>query len=166
MRARKPRLPPVGSAGRRSRDEEYSAGGVVTRDGKVLLVRVKNLKGEKVWTFPKGHLDPGETPKAAAVREVEEETGFSCEVAAPLTLVRYRFLREGRLVLKRVRWYWMKPLRRTREPDEVEVMATRWAGPEEALGLVIYPGDKRLIDLIEPRLSLSREAGEGRGEGK
>ena len=152
MKTQKPRLPPVGTAGRRSLGQEYSAGGVVTRDGQVLLVRVKNLKGEEVWTFPKGHLDPGETPMAAAVREVEEETGFSCEVAAPLTMVRYMFMRDGHLVRKRVRWYWMKPLCRTGEPDKVEVMATRWAAPPQARALVQYPGDKRLVDLIELRL--------------
>lgn len=152
MKAAKPRLPPVGSAGRRSYGEEYSAGGVVTRDGQVLLVRVKNLKGEEVWTFPKGHLDPGETPKAAAVREVEEETGFSCEVEGPLTLVRYRFMREGRLVRKRVRWYRMKPLKRTGEPDAVEVLSTRWVSPDKASALLKYPGDKRILSLVERKL--------------
>ncbi|MBI4346628.1 MAG: NUDIX hydrolase [Elusimicrobia bacterium] len=145
-------MPPVGSAGRRSPGEEYSAGGVVTRDGKVLLVKVENLKGERLWTFPKGHLDPGETPKGAALREVHEETGFECDVIGPLTLVRYMFMREGRLVRKRVRWYWMRPLRRSGSPDAVEVLDVRWCAPAEAAGLLKYPGDKRLLTLIEAKL--------------
>ena len=145
------RLPPVGTVGRRTYGEEYSAGGVVKRDGRVLLVRVKNLKGEEVWTFPKGHLDPGESPMAAALREVEEETGFVCEVAEPLGLVRYMFMRDGRLVRKRVRWYRMTPVRRTREPDAVEVLATRWATEEGAAGLLRYPGDVRLLNLVYKR---------------
>lgn len=146
------RLPPVGSAGRRSFGEEYSAGGVVTRDGRVLLVKVENLSGEKVWTFPKGHLDPGETPKDAALREVHEETGLECSVICPLTLVRYMFMREGRLVRKRVRWYWMRPVRRSGTPDAVEVLDVRWCTPSEAGGILKYAGDKRLLTLIEAKL--------------
>ena len=114
------RLPPVGTVGRRTYGEEYSAGGVVKRDGRVLLVRVKNLKGEEVWTFPLG-------------------------------LVRYMFMRDGRLVRKRVRWYRMTPVRRTREPDAVEVLATRWATEEGAAGLLRYPGDVRLLNLVYKR---------------
>lgn len=152
------RLPPPGTPGRPRPGEEYSAGGVVTRDGEVLLVKVKNLKGEEVWTFPKGHLDPGETPKQAALREVEEETGFACEVIGPLTLVRYMFQRQGRLVRKRVRWYWMRPLERRGEPDAVEVLEVAWARPPEAAGLLKYPGDKRLLTLISAKLSVVREA--------
>lgn len=146
------RLPPVGSAGRRTAGTEYSAGGVVTRDGKVLLVKVENLKGERVWTFPKGHLDFGETPKVAALREVLEETGFECEVISPLTLVRYRFMREGRLVRKRVRWYWMRPGRRSGSPDAKEVLEIRWFAPAEAAAVLKYQGDKRLLTLIEAKL--------------
>ena len=41
--------------------KEHSAGGVVLEDGNVLLIQVQNLKCDKVWTFPKGHLEAGET---------------------------------------------------------------------------------------------------------
>ena len=49
---------------------EVSAGGLVLKRDllKILMVRVKNLKGEKVWTFPKGHLEKGETARQAALK--------------------------------------------------------------------------------------------------
>src|SRR6185503_9521956 len=54
-----------------------AAYGVIRRDGRVLLCRVSqgNL-GAGLWTLPGGGLEFGEHPEVAAVREVEEETGY------------------------------------------------------------------------------------------
>lgn len=125
--------------------KEYAAGGIVERNGKVLLVKVTNLQGKVVWTFPKGHLEKNETPLKAALREVEEETGWRCRSAGPLALVRYRFNRNGRPVAKKVRWYRMEPLARTGKPDDVEIMKTKWVSPETAAKILSYPSDLRLI---------------------
>ncbi|GGC06703.1 NUDIX hydrolase [Cellulomonas carbonis] len=54
---------------------------VVVREGQLLLSRFV-LHGEPRWTMPGGGLDPGETPQQAAVREVEEETGYVVELDA------------------------------------------------------------------------------------
>ena len=48
--------------------KEHSAGGIILEDGRVLLILMRNLEGKKVWTFPKGHLEAGETAEAAALR--------------------------------------------------------------------------------------------------
>ena len=46
---------------------EYSAGGVaVNEHGRLLMVKVKNLKGDIVWTFPKGHVEKGEKSEETA----------------------------------------------------------------------------------------------------
>lgn len=52
------------------------AGGIIVWRDRVVLRRT--AKGE--WVFPKGWIDPGETPLQAALREVREETGIRARV--------------------------------------------------------------------------------------
>ena len=139
---------------RRGGFQEYSAGGIVTKGAKFLLIQMAVSghprdpglrKGDRVWTFPKGHLDPGETPRRAALREVFEETGFACEIRASLPLVRYSFRRKGREVRKRVRWYWMRAGRRLGKPDADEIFGLRWATRSQAEKVLRYPADFRLL---------------------
>lgn len=54
---------------------------VVIHENRALLVRRKNEPNAGLWGFPGGHVDPGETALAAAVRELAEETSV---VATPL----------------------------------------------------------------------------------
>ena len=66
--------------------QSYShAGGVVARivngEPEYLLVEASKVRG--LWVLPKGHIEPGETPEVAAVREVEEEAGVRAAIVAP-----------------------------------------------------------------------------------
>jgi ADP-ribose pyrophosphatase YjhB (NUDIX family) len=131
--------------------KEFSAGGVVRRDGKLLLVKVTNLKGEQVWTFPKGHLEGKETPLQAALREVEEETGWRCRSKGKLMTVAYKFQRQGRLVDKKVDWFLMEPQEKTGEPDAVEVLETAWVADSDAASKLAYPSDHRLLEKLEAK---------------
>ncbi len=124
---------------------EVSAGGVVLRENEVLLVKVRNLQGEVVWTFPKGHLEAGETARQAALREVKEETGWTCRVDRPFTQVHYRFSRQGRLVQKTVHWFLMSPLSLDGESDPREILDCRWFPLREAADLVVYKSDRQIM---------------------
>lgn len=84
--------------------KEYCAGGLVFVDGKLLALERFN----QVWLFPKGHIDPGETPPIAALREVKEETGLSARIIEKLGDSSYSFLEDGVEHFKTVEWFLME----------------------------------------------------------
>ena len=130
--------------------DEHSAGGVIFEDGRVLLILMQNLEGEKVWTFPKGHIEPGETAEKAALREVAEETGYDCRITAELPKAEYSFVRNGKPVKKDVRWYLMTRVGGdgiAKTPDEI--FAVKWCTRAEAVPQLKYQSDLKLLGLLE-----------------
>src|SRR5438477_1087103 len=63
-----------------ARSAILAAGGIVLRQAVTPLVAVLRLRKRNEWVLPKGKLDRGETPRAAAEREVNEETGHDVSV--------------------------------------------------------------------------------------
>lgn len=128
---------------------EFSCGGLVLDGKKVLLIQVKTMKGRKLWTFPKGHIEAGETPRQAALREVLEETGYRAAIIKPLLKVRYAFTLRGNYVKKVVQWYLMKKLGRIGKHDSSEILAINWVSLNKAKELVEYPSDIRLLEIVD-----------------
>ncbi|HXA34009.1 MAG TPA: NUDIX domain-containing protein [Acidimicrobiales bacterium] len=60
-------------------------GAVVVLDGAILLVRRGRPPQAGRWSVPGGHVEPGERPEAAVVRELREETGLR-GVCGPIVL--------------------------------------------------------------------------------
>ena len=118
-----------------------AAGGLVVRDGNVLLVHRPKYDD---WTFPKGKCDDGEPDETCALREVEEETGLRCDLGEELDETRY-VDSSGRP--KSVRYWLMLPLDGEFVPGE-EVDEIRWLAPEEARGLLSYPRDLALLERL------------------
>lgn len=61
-------------------DPKVAAVTIISRGGKVLLVRRANQPGYGLWSVPGGYVDRGEVVEEAAVREVQEETGLEVEI--------------------------------------------------------------------------------------
>ena len=112
-----------------------AAGGVVERDGRVLLVHRPRYDD---WTFPKGKAEEGESDEECALREVREETGLTCTLERELGTTEYRG--------KRVRWWRMRPLGDIEFVPNDEVDEIRWLDPAAAAALLTYPDDRELLD--------------------
>jgi 8-oxo-dGTP diphosphatase len=125
-----------------------AAGVVVFRPGKrVLLVHRPRYDD---WSFPKGKLDPGEHPTAAAVREVAEETGVHVRLGPPLPSQRYA-VNGGRM--KAVS-YWVG---RAVADDDIsgyrpnaEVDQVRWVPYAQALEVLTYERDRDVLRAAKP----------------
>ena len=119
-------------------DRVDAAGGVVERDGRVLLVHRPRYDD---WTFPKGKLDPGESFEDAALREVEEETGVRCTLGRELPPTGYEV--NGRPKL--VRYWLMSPDAELDFAPNDETDDIRWVTPDEARALLTYDRDRDVL---------------------
>ena len=124
-----------------------AAGGVIWRRSPAgeLEVLLVHRPGYDDWTVPKGKLEPNEGHAAAALREVEEETGLRCTLGPELVPTSYRD-RKGRP--KQVRYWAMTPAGGTFTPSE-EVDEVRWVGVDTARTLLSYERDRPVLAALE-----------------
>jgi 8-oxo-dGTP diphosphatase len=119
--------------------EVRAAGGIVVRDGKVLVVHRPKYDD---WTFPKGKAEEGESDEDCALREVYEEAGLRCALEDELGATHYVDAK-GRP--KRVRWWRMRPLADDGFTANDEVDELRWVDRGVAAELLTYPRDRSLL---------------------
>lgn len=125
------------------------AGGVLWRAGteRIELALIHRPRYDD-WTFPKGKNLPGESDRACALREVQEETGFQCEPSVELPSTEY-VDRKGRA--KVVRYWIMKPVSGQFQPNR-EVDELRWLALPEAERLLSYERDRALLTTVAEAL--------------
>lgn len=126
-----------------------AAGGVVLRTlDDVPHVLVVHRPRYDDWSLPKGHLDAGEGPQAAAVREVEEETGVRARIVAPAGTTEHPVTLAGGSAVKRVHWYLMRPSDTndpSARPADEEVDVAAWWPVDRALTDLTHAGERALL---------------------
>ena len=106
---------------------------LLTRNRVLLLRQYRHAIGDTIWEIPAGTMEPGETPKECAGRELEEETGyiakslkpfFDCYAAPGYSMeLMHLFLARG-----------LKPTEQ--RPEEDEIISVEPVGGEEAFHMI------------------------------
>jgi 8-oxo-dGTP pyrophosphatase MutT (NUDIX family) len=137
-----------GPQGRRAKPrDETSAGGIVFRMHAAEPVYLLIRDSYQNWGFPKGHLEAGEKPDAAALREVGEETGLArLELRAAIDTIDWHFRFRGSLIHKVCHFYLMESADSETKPQRAEgITACRWARYDDAAELLSYENARAVL---------------------
>jgi 8-oxo-dGTP diphosphatase len=132
------------------------AGAVVRKGSRVLLLKRRFPPNEGIWALPGGLVELAESPAEAAVREVEEETGFRVrldrllDVASDVHLdgqgkVKYHYILID---------YLATPVGGSLTPNS-ESLDCRWFKRSELAGLEMGESTRRVLEICFGRSSLT-----------
>lgn len=97
------------------------------------------------WTLPKGKLEPGESWREAALREVREETGYSAEILGFAGAVAYQTDKGPKVVC-----YWhMNAIAQLDQALDQEVAEVLWMAPKLARSRLQYPLEQALLEVCD-----------------
>jgi len=126
----------------------YSGGGVVMNSKGQILVVNQNANS---WSLPKGHIDKAEDARAAAVREIKEESGVTdLEFIQELgSYQRYKIGLNGddedKTELKTIQMFLYKTEQRDLKPEDKHHPEARWVNVEDVERLLTHPKDKEFF---------------------
>jgi 8-oxo-dGTP pyrophosphatase MutT (NUDIX family) len=155
---------------KRRPEREVSAGGIVfrrtpdqAREIRFLLIRDSYHN----WGFPKGHLEDGEAPAAAALRETEEETGLHGLILhGPIRIIDWYFRFRGRFIHKYCHFFLFESPEGDPVPQGDEgITACRWLPTEEALKELSYENARSVLRRGADMARTLIAAGKGRASG-
>jgi ADP-ribose pyrophosphatase YjhB (NUDIX family) len=139
------------------RVEETSAGGFVLdrrgRQPQAALIARRDRRGRLIWSLPKGHVEAGETPEDAAVREVFEETGIRGSIVASLGTIDFWFMAENQRIHKTVHHYLLDAEDLVLSDADAEVAEVAWVPLDEVAGRLRYADERRLLDRVRAALA-------------
>jgi len=135
---------------------EPTAGGIVfrmtadNRDIEILLIQDSKNR----WTIPKGHIEPGETAKQTAVREIGEESGLkNVEVLTWLGKIHFKYRRMEKLVLMTTQVYLVQSIDKNERPTKEKWMnGIRWFSFADALDAIEYADIEKLMLIAKKKI--------------
>ena len=135
---------------------EPTAGGIVFRmtpdqkDIEILLIQDSKNR----WTIPKGHIEPGETAKQTAVREIGEESGLKhVDVLTWLGKIHFKYRRMEKLVLMTTQVYLVQSLDKNEHPTKEKWMnGIRWFSFSDALEAIEYADIEKLMLIAKNKI--------------
>ncbi len=135
---------------------EPTSGGIIfrfTRDRKdIQVLLIQDSKGR--WTIPKGHIEPGETAKMTARREIEEETGLkNVSILTWLGKIHFKYRRADKLVLMTTQIYLAQALDSKEMPiPEKWMKGIKWFSFADALDAIEYEDIEKLMLIAKKKI--------------
>ena len=135
---------------------EPTSGGIVFRytpdqsDIEILLIQDSKNR----WTIQKGHIEPGETAKMTARREIEEETGLkNISVLVWLGKIHFKYRRLDRLVLMTTQIYLVRAMDAHETPTKEKWMnGIKWFSFADALNAIEYEDIEKLMLIAKKKI--------------
>jgi 8-oxo-dGTP pyrophosphatase MutT (NUDIX family) len=167
-------MPPGGASLRQQREaahgrashlpvsNEISSGGIAVRitDGvaEAACIGRRNRAGRLEWCLPKGHIEAGETPEIAAVREIAEETGIDSEIIQALGTIDYWFTGDDRRVHKVVHHFLLEAkggiITVENDPDH-EAEVAKWIPVHALASELAFPNERKMAEAAAALLDLA-----------
>lgn len=135
---------------------EPTSGGIIfrfTKDEKDIEILLIQDSKER-WTIPKGHIEPGETAKMTARREIEEETGLkNVAVLSWLGKIHFKYRRLDKLVLMTTQIYLVQALDSHEMPiPEKWMKGIKWFSFADALDAIEYEDIEKLMLIAKKKI--------------
>ena len=129
---------------------EISAGGVLYRrtddgDIEVVLASRRTRRGQLAWGLAKGGIELGESRRAAAIREVREETGLIGVIEEDLGDTRYMYVWDDIRIRKTVHFFLMRWTGGDVEDRDDEMEEIRWFPLDRAIKRSAYRGERDML---------------------
>ncbi|PIR66605.1 MAG: hypothetical protein COU51_03055 [Parcubacteria group bacterium CG10_big_fil_rev_8_21_14_0_10_36_14] len=132
------------------KSKTIKAGGIVIKkEGEQKLVLLVYRKKENDWSFPKGHVEPGEEIKDTVMREMKEETGLKVNFVKELVPNKYKNTKTGDETITHM--FLLKPVSGEIKPEH-EGDKVEWVALNDVRERLSYDNLKEYFDGIRGEL--------------
>ena len=134
---------------------EKSCGAIVYRKyhGNTEILLVRHIKSG-YWSFPKGHVEEGETEEETARREIKEETGLDVLLDTGFRETVTFSPRRG--TKKTVVYFVGMATSHELVPQQEEISELKWHEIGQAIGVLTYENDKTIVSKAKAFIALMK----------